>query len=403
VTNDDDLAAWVAGLDDLFALVAGRFFRVEPRRRARGYVRGLLAPLASKNGWTLAEAAGDGTPDGMQRLLNAATWDADGARDDVRAYVAGHLGSADGVLVVDETGFLKKGIKSAGVQRQYSGTAGRVENCQLGVFCAYATPKGRALIDRELYLPKSWIADRDRCREAAVPGEVEFATKTDLARVMLARALDAGVPASWVTASWVTADEAYGKDYKFRSWLETRRVGYVVAVPCNQVVPGSTGTSRADVLAAHAPKEAWKRRSCGKGAKGPRLFDWAVASLPCYEDTTPPGWSRWLLVRRSLTPGPKGEHELAYYLCAGPAATTAGELVRVAGSRWAIEECFQTAKTETGLDQYQVRRYDAWYRHITLAMLAHAYLAVTAARAPKALAAASSASRSARSAVSWHT
>ena len=245
MTIDDDLAAWIAGLDDLFALVAGRFFRVEPRLRARAYVRGLLAPLAAKNGWTLAEAAGDATPDGMQRLLNRATWDDGGVRDDVRAYVVRHLGAADGVLVVDETGFLKKGTKSAGVQRQYSGTAGRVENCQLGVFCAYATSKGRALIDRELYLPKSWIADRDRCRQAAVPDDAEFATKTDLARTMLARALDAGVP-----AAWVTADEAYGKDGKFRAWLEQRRIGYVVAVPCDQAVAGSAGTSRADVLAA---------------------------------------------------------------------------------------------------------------------------------------------------------
>ena len=396
--TDDDLAAWIAGLDDLFALVAGRFFRVEPRWRARAYVRGLLAPLAVKNGWTLAEAAGDGTPDGMQRLLNAAAWDADGVRDDLRAYVAGHLGSAGGVLIVDETGFLKKGTKSAGVQRQYSGTAGRVENCQLGVFCAYATSRGRALIDRELYLPKSWIADRDRCREAAVPDEVEFATKTGLAKAMLGRALDAGVP-----ASWVTADEAYGQDYKFRSWLEQRRIGYVVAVPCSQAIPGHAGTSRADVLVRQAPDQAWKRRSCGQGAKGPRLYDWAAASLACYPDTTPPGWSRWLLVRRSVTRNAKDEHELAYYLCAAPSGTDDEELIRVAGSRWAIEECFQTAKTETGLDQYQVRRYDAWYRHATLAMLAHAYLAVTAARAPKALAAASSTSPSERSAVSWHT
>jgi DDE superfamily endonuclease len=185
--TDDDLAVWIAGLDDLFALVAGRFFRVEPRWRARAYVRGLLAPLASKNGWTLAEAAGDGTPDGMQRLLSRAAWDVDGVRDDVRAYVAGHLGSADGVLIVDETGFLKKGVKSAGVQRQYSGTAGRVENCQLGVFCAYATSRGRALVDRELYLPKSWTEDRDRCREAGVPADVQFATKPELARMMLGR------------------------------------------------------------------------------------------------------------------------------------------------------------------------------------------------------------------------
>jgi|SRR5438067_8608011 len=279
--TDNDLAAWIAGLDDLFALVAGRFHRVEPRKRARAYVRGLLAPLAAKNGWTLAEAAGDATPDGMQRLLNAAAWDADGVRDDVRAYAARHLGSADGVLVVDETGFVKKGVKSAGVQRQYSGTAGRVENCQLGVFCAYVTGKGRALIDRELYLPRSWTEDRDRCREAAVPDDVEFATKTELARQMLGRALDAGVP-----AAWVTADEAYGKDHKFRAWLEARRVGYVVAVPSSQAVPGSAGTSRADALAAHAPRQAWKRRNCGDGAKW--LCQPDVAP-PLYFDLAPPG------------------------------------------------------------------------------------------------------------------
>jgi SRSO17 transposase len=397
VLDDADLAAWVAGLDDLFALVAGRFARVEPRLRARAYVRGLLAPLASKNGWTLAEAAGDKTPDGMQRLLNRAGWDADGTRDDVRGYVARHLGDAGGVLVVDETGFIKKGTRSAGVQRQYSGTAGRVENCQLGVFLAYAGPRGRALIDRELYLPRSWTDDRDRCREAGIPDSVRFAAKPELARLMLGRALDAGVP-----AAWVTADEAYGKDGKFREWLEQRRISYVVAVASNQAVAGDTGTSRADVLAAHAPDQAWKRRSCGSGAKGPRVSDWAAATLPA-DGSGPPGWSRYLLVRRSLTRNGNGEHELACYLCAAPAGTEDEELIRVAGSRWAIEECFQTAKTQTGLDQYQVRRYDAWYRHATLAMLAHAYLAVTAATAPKALAAASSRSRSARSAVSWHT
>jgi SRSO17 transposase len=395
--TDDDLALWVAGLDDLFALVGGRFGRVEPRRRARAYVGGLLAPLASKNGWTLAEAAGDKSPDGMQRLLNRSGWDADGTRDDVRGYVARHLGDAGGVLVVDETGFVKKGTRSAGVQRQYSGTAGRVENCQLGVFLAYAGPRGRALIDRELYLPRSWTDDRDRCREAGVPDSVQFATKTDLARLMLGRALDAGVP-----AAWVTADEAYGRDGRFRDWLEQRRIGYVVAVASNQAVTGDAGTSRADVLAAHAPDQAWKRRSCGGGAKGPRVFDWAAATLPA-DGTEPPGWSRCLLARRSLTRNAKGELELAYYLCAAPAGTTDEELIRVAGSRWAIEECFQSAKNETGLDQYQVRRYDAWYRHVTLAMLAHAYLAVTAANSPKALAAALSRSHSARSAVSWHT
>jgi len=283
------------------------------------------------------------------------------------------------------------------VQRQYSGTAGRVENCQLGVFCAYVTGRGRALVDRELYLPKCWTDDRDRCRRAAVPDEAQFATKPELARLMLGRALDAGVP-----ASWVTADEAYGRDGKFRAWLEARRVGYVVAVDSRQAVPGSAGTSRAGALAAHAPDQAWKRRSCGDGSTGPRVFGWAAATLPD-DGGEPAGWSRYLLVRRALTSNGKGEPELAYYLCCAPAGTPDEELIRVAGSRWAIEECFQTAKNETGLDQYQVRRYDAWYRHVTLAMLAHAYLAVTAATAPKALAAASSRSRSARSAVSWHT
>jgi SRSO17 transposase len=401
VIVDEDLAAWAGGLDGLFALVAGRFFRVEPRRRARAYVRGLLAPLAGKNGWTLAEVAGDATPDGMQRLLNSAHWDADGVRDDLRGYVVEHLGEPSGVLIVDETGFLKKGRKSAGVQRQYSGTAGRIENCQLGVFLAYATSRGRALIDRELYLPKSWIADGERRREAAIGDQIEFATKAVLAQALLGRALDAGVP-----ASWVAADEAYGQDHKFRAWCERRRIGYVVAVPRSQTIPLTAGSDRADHATAQAPERAWKRRSCADGAKGPRLFDWAVASLSAGEHT-PPGWSRWLLVRRQILTAAQTEAgktpELAYYLCAGPPGTTDDELVRVAGTRWAIEECFQTAKNEVGLDQYQVRRYDAWYRHITLAMLAHTYLAVTAAITPKDLVAASSRSPSRKSAVSWHT
>ena len=407
---DEDLAAWVGGLDGLFARVAGRFFRAEPRRRARGYVRGLLAPLAGKNGWTTAQAAGDATPDGMQRLLNAASWDADGVRDDLRGYVVEHLGEPDGVLIVDETGVLKKGSKSAGVQRQYSGTAGRVENCQLGVFLAYATSKGRTLIDRELYLPKSWTSDRQRCRAAGVPDEVGFATKTVLAQAMLGRALDAGVP-----AAWVAADEAYGQDHKFRTWCERRRIGYVLAVPRSQTIPTATGSTRADRATATAGEQAWKRRSCGDGAKGPRLFDWAIASLSTAEHTppgstaehTPPGWDRWLLVRRQILTDDELDTgikpELAYYLCAGPPGSTEEDLIAVAGTRWAIEECFQTAKSDLGLDQYQVRRYDAWYRHITLAMLAHSYLAVTAAIAPKDLITASSRSPSVKSAISWHT
>ncbi|GII56033.1 transposase [Planotetraspora thailandica] len=387
-----DLHEWVAGLDALFARVAGRFGRVEPRRQARAYLTGLLAPVERKNGWQLAEAAGDATPDRMQRLLVSARWDARGVRADLRAYVVEALGHRDAVLIVDETGFIKKGTKSAGVQRQYSGTAGRIENCQLGVFLAYASPRGRALIDAELYLPKSWLEDQRRCEQAGIPDEVEFATKPMLARQMLARALDAGLP-----VSWATADEAYGMDYKFRSFLERRRVNYVVAVPKNQIVAGAT--LRADTLVEDAPPQAWKRLSCGDGAKGPRLYYWALAAVH-YE--TEPGYQRWLLARRALAPTAKGELEIAYYLCHGPAGTTMDDLVRVAGARWAIEECFQTAKNETGLDHYQVRRFDAWHRHITLAMLAHAYLAVTAAHAPKAQAA-WSASHQQRSAVSWHT
>jgi SRSO17 transposase len=392
--TDEVLRSWIAGLDDLFARVAGRFGRVEPRRQARLYLMGLLAPVERKNGWQLAEAAGDGTPDRMQRLLNNARWDARGVRDDLRGYVVQHLGDPGGVLVVDETGFVKKGARSAGVQRQYSGTAGRVENCQLGVFLAYVSPAGRALIDAELYLPRSWTEDRARCAQAAVPADVGFATKPALAQAMLGRALEAGVP-----ARWVTADEAYGQDHKFRAFCEQRRIGYVVAVPRSQSAGPGTGYgntgSRADVLAASAPGQAWKRLSAGDGAKGPRLHDWALATLPGEPGE---GFQRWLLIRRSIT----DPADLAYYLCSGPAGTTIDQLVRVAGSRWAIEECFQTAKNETGLDQYQVRRYDSWHRHVTLAMLAAAYLAVTAAASPKARPAWSGSPRP-RSAVSWHT
>jgi SRSO17 transposase len=388
----------VAGeLDRVHERIAGRFARAEPRARVRRYVSGLVAGLERKNGWSLAEQAGEVCPDGMQRLLRRADWDVDGVRDDIRDYVIGHLGDQDGVLIADETGFLKKGTRSAGVQRQYSGTAGRTENCQVGVFLACASVHGHALTDRELYLPRSWAEDRDRCREAGIPDETEFATKPQLAQAMISRALQAGVP-----FSWFTADETSGRDGKFRAWLEQRRVGYVVAVDSRQAIAGDAGTSRADALAAHAPDQSWKRRSCGNGSKGPRVFDWAAATLP-EDGSEPAGWSRYLLVRRSLTRNARDELELAYYLCCAPAGTPDEELIRVAGSRWAIEECFQAAKNETGLDHYQVRRYDAWHRHVTLAMLAHAYLAVTAATAPKALAAASSRSRSARSAVSWHT
>ena len=386
-----DFAAWQAGFDDVFGRVAGCFRRAEPRLRARAYLRGLLAPVERKNSWQLAEAAGYATPDSLQRLLNAASWDADAVRDKLCAYVAEYLGDPAGVLIVDETGFIKQGKRSAGVQRQYSGTAGRVENCQLAVFAAYTTSKGHVLADRELYIPQAWCDDAKRCADAGIPEDHTFATKPVLATRMLTRVLATGIP-----AAWVTADEAYGHDSKFRRFVAAQGIGYVVAVPRSEPIHDGTGSRRADTLASLAPAEAWKRLSAGEGTKGQRLYDWAMAELPGHEYRLDA--SRWLLIRRSLS----DPDDLAFYLCSGPDGTTIDQLITVAGARWTIETCFKDAKNETGLDHYQVRRYDAWYRHITLSMLAYAFLVTTAAANPKA-APNLSPSAQQRSAVSWLT
>ena len=366
----EEVRAWAAGLEAVHARISPRFARAEPRRRVLAYLRGLLGAVTRKNGWQLAEHAGEATPDGMQRLLATADWDPDLVRDDLRGYVVEHLGDPGAVLVVDETGFLKKGTTSVGVQRQYSGTAGKVDNCQLGVFLAYASSRGRAFIDRELYLPKAWTEDRARCRAARVPEQVGFRTKPQLARVILERALDAGVP-----ASWVTADEVYGQDPALRGWLEGRRMAHVLAIKCSELLAVGEGPAKlsAAQLAAAVPAEGWVGASAGQGAKGRRLYDWTRVAL-----AAPPasGLARWLLVRRSRADG-----ELAFYACFAPAATSLVGLVRVAGIRWAIEESFQCAKGEVGLDHYEVRRWPGWYRHITLALLAHAFLTVTRAQA----------------------
>ena len=367
--------AWAAGLEALHARIGRRFARSESRQQALAYLRGLVGPVERKNSWQLAEAAGDRTPYRMQRLLSSAGWDADLVRDDLRAYVVEHLGDPEGVLVMDETGFLKKGTKPAGVQRQYSGTAGRTENCQIGVFLAYAGPQGRTFLDRELYLPQQWANDRERRQEAGVPDRVTFRTKPELAREMLDRALSAGVP-----AAWVTGDEVYGSDGALRGWLERRRQPYVLAVRSNQRVWLKTGPGpgvrevSVQEAAAGLPPQAWVRRSAGAGAKGERWYDWAVVESALWWG---PEWRQWLLVRRSLSQ----PDELAYYLVAGPVTTTPEQMVRVAGTRWAIEECLESAKGEVGLDQYQVRRWSGWYRHITLALLAHAYLTMLAVAA----------------------
>ena len=364
---------WDRELDDLFVTVGHRFPRVEPRRRMRDYVRGLLGPVSRKNSWQLAEHVGHRTPDGLQHLLAGARWNADEIRDDLQVFVAERLGEPAGVLIIDDTGFIKKGTTSAGVQRQYSGTAGRTENCQIGVFAAYASTRGRALVDRERYLPKSWTEDRDRCKVAKVPDERDFRTKNELAKDMVLRALASPLP-----IAWVTADAAYGQEGRFRRLLEQSGVGYVLAVPKSQF---SVGCNRIETLIAQAPEEAWTQLSCGDGAKGPRLYDWAAIRLPAvveydYQGDVPVR-QRWALGRRSLS----RPDEIAYYLAYAPLDTTVEELVRVAGTRWAIEESFQAAKNECGLDQYEVRRYVGWYRHITLAMLAHAFLSVMAADA----------------------
>jgi SRSO17 transposase len=353
-------------LDLVHERIAGRFRRSEPRARAREYVSGLVAGLERKNGWTLAEQAGEVSPDGMQRLLRWADWDIDGVRDDVRDYVIEYLGEPGGVLIVDDTGFLKKGIRSAGVQRQYSGTAGRIENCQIGTFLAYASPRGHALIDRELYVPEPWVADRDRCRRAGIPDETEFETKPRQAMAMLARAFEAKVP-----FGWITADEAYGQVKYLRVWLEAHDAAHVLATKVNDTLGTTAGTeARADELIAALPGKAWRRLSVGAGAHGPREYDWARAPIRI-------GWQagrgHWLLARRSITQ----PTEIAYYVCYGPRRSTLLDLAWIAGTRWRIEECFQQAKNEAGLDHYQVRSWRAWYAHITLSMLAHAWLAVS--------------------------
>ena len=360
---DDRLARWRAGFEEVVGLVAGRFAQVESRRRARLYLLGLLSGAERKNSWTIAEQAGDLSPDGMQRLLNFYRWDADAVRDDLRGYVLNQLGDPAGVVVADETGFLKKGVHSAGVQRQYSGTAGRIENCQLGVFLTYTSPWGRALIDRELYVPKTWTEDHERCARAGIGPDVEFATKPQLARKMLERLL---ATHGRQVLPWFTADEAYGDNPGLRDWLDAQDINYVMAISCDARFPTPTGPRRADELAASAPKRGWQRLSCGKGSKGHRLYDWLLIN-PGTDD-------HLLLVRRSISK----PSELAYYLCRSSVPVPLAELVRVAGSRWGVEETFQFAKNETGLDHYQVRRYGAWYRHITLSMLAAAFLAVTA-------------------------
>ena len=346
---------------------AGRCFRrCDTRGHAEGYVRALLGRIDRKNGWQMAEYLGAGSPYPIQHFLGRANWSADTLRDEVLRYSREHLTTSgeNGVLIVDETGFLKKGGKSVGVQRQYSGTAGRIENCQIGVFLALASSKGRALIDRELYMPKSWCEDVARCAEASFPEDVTFSTKQRLAQKMLSRAFESGF-----SPDWVLADEVYGSDSKFRLFLEERGQPYVLAVSSQQRLWVGFSQKRVDAIGRELAVENWYRLSAGDGMKGQRLYDWAGGQ---FGTPTEQGLTKWLLLRRSVDkPG-----EVAYYLCLAPADAPLDGLARAAGQRWSIECCFEAAKQETGLDEYEVRSWHGWYRHITLSMLALVFLSV---------------------------
>jgi SRSO17 transposase len=361
-------------LDEVQARIGPRFRRAEVRRRMRRFLGGLLAPVERKNGWQLAEALGERGPHGVQRLLSEADWDAEAVRDDLRTYVLAHLGEEADVLVVDETGFLKKGKKSAGVAPQYSGTAGGRANCQIGVFLLYASPNGAAFIDREVYLPAEWTEDPVRCREAGIPGAVGFATKGALAQRMLARAFAAGV-----RPAWVVGDTIYGAD-ELRTWLQTQQQPYVLAVAETHPVWVAGQAQPVGLVAALLPDEAWGALSAGEGSQGPRLYRWAWLEVDAEADAEPEargGGRSWILIRRSLSEPSKR----AYYRVWGPPPTTLAELVRVAGQRWRIEAGLEEAKGEVGLSHYEVRTWTGWYRHITLALLAHAVLVVLRAQA----------------------
>jgi SRSO17 transposase len=366
-----DLDHWRREFDELMLRIGGRFGRVEPRRRVASFVRGLLAGLPRVNCWTIAEHAGEAGPRGMQRLLSAAVWDEAGVRDDLRGYVLEHFTDPGAVLVVDETGDLKKGTATVGTQRQYTGTAGRTENAQVAVYLAYAAAAGCAFIDRALYLPRSWTSDPGRCRDAGVPEDTAFATKPALAREMISRALDAGTP-----AAWVTADEVYGQDPKLRAELARRGLGYVLAVARTCPVTTAIGVRPAAGLARRLPARAWQRLSAGPGAKGPRWYDWALIDVTDPAVTEGDG-PHWLLIRRRIADG-----ELAFYRAHAPGPVPLAQLVRIAGSRWKVEEGFAAGKELAALDQHQVRGWTSWHRWTILALLACAFLSVLAAAQP---------------------
>ena len=374
----EELESWEDDFAAFHARFAGLFGRREPREQCIKYLRGLLALVERKNGWQLAEVVGDTTPDRTQRLLYQNHWDADAARDILQALVTESLGEDEGIGVVDETGFVKKGTHSVGVKRQYSGTAGKVENCQIGTFLSYVTSHGHVLLDRRLYLPKEWSADPERRAQAKVPEEVCFQTKPEQALEMLAHAWEQGVP-----MRWVAGDEVYGESDPLRDSIRSHQRWYVLGVQSDRCVwlPQESGASPRgslrpvrEVVAGWADSR-WQRLLVAEGAKGPRLYDWACQQIAENRGGAvgPPGW---LLARRSVS----DPTESAYYLAHGPTGVTLQTLAEVASQRFTVEQCLEEAKGETGLDEYEVRYWPSWYRHITLSMMAHAWLAFVRAK-----------------------
>jgi SRSO17 transposase len=368
--------SWTEELGAVGDRLSVHFARSEVRQRAQDYLRGLLSEAERKNSWQLAEVAGNATPYGIQHLLGRASWDADALRDDLREYVIEHLADSESCLIVDETGFIKKGTNSVGVKRQYTGTVGKRENCQVGVFLAYASSRGQAFIDRQLYLPEEWAEDEERRERAGVPDEVGMRTKPELAKEMLRRALvEAGVK-----AGWVVADSVYGDSRRLGMFLEESKQPYVLALSGKAHVWSGFYQHRVSTLLdaltegelpsaqEAAEEEGWKRLSAGEGSKGPRLYDWLRLPLnpPMQE-----GFEKWLLVRRSI----EDPEELSAYTVFCAQNTTIEALAKVAGSRWRVEIGFEEAKGEVGLAHYEVRSWDGWYRHITLSLFAHAFLA----------------------------
>jgi SRSO17 transposase len=366
----EETRRWSEGLEAIACRLDGYFARSEERARMRIYLRGLLSPAERKNSWQLAEAVGEETPYGIQHLLGRAVWSADQVRDDLLCYVRENLADPQGILVLDETGFLKKGDKSAGVARQYSGTAGRIENSQIGVFTAYVSPTkagARTLVDRALYLPQAWTQAPERCRAAGIPEEIVFATKPQLARELVERILASGLP-----CAWVVADTVYGNDGAFRLWLEERHQPYALGVSAQYRIFDGEQREWVDTVVKRLPAKAWKKVSCGAGTKGERVYEWTRFVIRSEKD----GFCRWLLARRSL----EADEEVAYFVVYGAKTTTLKKMVRVVGARWAIEECFETAKSELGLDEYEVRSWTGWHRHITLVMWLQALLSVVRAQ-----------------------